>query len=169
MKNVISRIDAISERSGKLVAYLSVLMLVLMVGVVLVHGLKLNSNGLQESVIYLHSAIFLLGAAFTLKSDGHVRVDIFYRRFSERTKAWVNSLGHIVFLLPFCVFMFFISWDLVSTSWRVMEISTEPGGIPAVFILKTLIPLGALTLGLQSIAEILRSVLVLLACYSKDD
>jgi len=168
MENLISRIDAISERSGKLVAYLSVLMLVLMVGVVLVHGLKLNSNGLQESVIYLHSAIFLLGAAFTLKSDGHVRVDIFYRRFSEKTKAWVNSLGHIVFLLPFCVFMFFISWNLVSTSWRVMEISTEPGGIPAVFILKTLIPLGALTLGLQSIAEILRNVIVLLAWYAKD-
>ncbi|GAB1269737.1 hypothetical protein NBRC116493_29900 [Aurantivibrio infirmus] len=168
MKTVVSLIDGISERTGTLVAWLCILMLLLMVSVVAVHGLQLNSNGLKEAVIYLHSTVFLLGAAYTLKADGHVRVDIFYRRYSLRTKAWVNSIGHIVFLLPFCVFIFFISWDLVSTSWRVLEVSNEPGGLPAVFVLKTLIPVAAFSLALQGIAEILRSLILLLTLQSDE-
>jgi TRAP-type mannitol/chloroaromatic compound transport system permease small subunit len=90
-----------------------------------------------------------------------VRVDIFYSHFSARGKAWVNSLGGIVFLLPLCIFIALASWNYVADSWAIRETSPEPGGIPAVFLLKTLLPLMALNLLLQGLAEILRSALVL--------
>ena len=88
-------------------------------------------------------------------------MDIFYRDFSPRTKAWINSLGGIVFLMPLCVFILVSSWDYVAESWAIRESSPEPGGIPAVFLLKTLLPLLALNLLLQGLAETLRSALAL--------
>ncbi|MDH4039950.1 MAG: C4-dicarboxylate ABC transporter permease, partial [Gammaproteobacteria bacterium] len=84
-----------------------------------------------------------------------------YRNFSHRTQAWVNSLGGIVFLMPLCAFIGFSSWNYVSESWIVREVSPEPGGIPAVFLLKSIIPLMAFNLFLQGLAETLRSALVL--------
>lgn len=157
------RIDQLSELSGRMLAWLSLLMMVLLFTVVVLrYVFEIGSIGLQELVTYLHGTIFMLGAAYTLKHDGHVRVDIFYRNFSARGKAWINSLGGIIFLLPLCVYIFVISWDYVLQSWQIREVSTEPGGIPAVFLLKTLIPLMALNLGLQAIAEILRSALILI-------
>jgi TRAP-type mannitol/chloroaromatic compound transport system permease small subunit len=155
-------IDQLSELSGRVLAWLSLLMMLLLFTVVVLrYVFEIGSIGLQELVTYLHATIFMLGVAYTLKHDGHVRVDIFYRNFSDRAKAWVNSLGSIIFLLPLCIYIFIISWDFVLQSWQIREVSTEPGGIPAVFLLKTLIPLMALNLGLQAIAEILRSILVL--------
>jgi TRAP-type mannitol/chloroaromatic compound transport system permease small subunit len=103
----------------------------------------------------------MLGAAYALKRGAHVRVDIFYRRFSPRTRAWVDALGGIVFLMPFCLFVLGVSWQFVTESWAIREISSEPGGIPAVYLLKTLIPLMAINLLLQGIAETLRNALVL--------
>ena len=106
-------------------------------------------------------AILAGGAAYTLKTEGHVRVDIFYQRFSTRTRAWVNSLGGIVFLLPLCLFILGVSWNYVAESWAIRETSPEPGGIPAVFLLKTLLPVMALNLLLQGTAETLRNALIL--------
>ncbi|MCP3908748.1 MAG: TRAP transporter small permease subunit [Oceanicoccus sp.] len=155
-------IDQLSELTGRVLAWLSLLMMVLLCLVVILrYGFEIGSIGLQEGVTYLHASIFMLGAAYTLKHDGHVRVDIFYRNFSPRSKAWINSLGGIIFLLPLCVYIFFISWDFVLQSWAIGEVSTEPGGIPAVFLLKSLIPIMAINLGLQALADILRSALVL--------
>ncbi len=155
-------IDQLSELTGRLLAWLSLLMMVLLCLVVILrYGFEVGSIGLQEGVTYLHATIFMLGAAYTLKHDGHVRVDIFYRNFSPRSQAWINSLGGILFLLPLCAYIFFISWDFVMQSWEIREVSTEPGGIPAVFLLKTLIPIMAINLGLQALAEILRSAMVL--------
>lgn len=156
-------IDTATELSGRILAWLTlVMMLMLCLVVVLRYGFEIGSVALQEVVIYLHGTVFMLGAAYTLKHDGHVRVDIFYRLFSPRARAWVNSLGTIVLLLPFCVYVFIISWDFVGQSWLIREASSEPGGIPAVFLLKTLIPLMAINLGLQGLAEILRSAQVLI-------
>jgi TRAP-type mannitol/chloroaromatic compound transport system permease small subunit len=90
-----------------------------------------------------------------------VRVDIFYRGFSGRGKAWVNALGGVVFLIPLCLFIVGISWNFVSESWAMREVSTEQGGIPAVYLLKSLIPAMAINLLLQGIAETLRSALML--------
>lgn len=156
-------IDQLSELTGRILAWLSLLMMVMLcLVVVLRYGFEVGSIGLQEGVTYLHASIFMLGAAYTLKQDAHVRVDILYRNFSPRGKAWVNSLGGIIFLLPLCIYIFFISWDFVVQSWQIREVSTEPGGIPAVFLLKTLIPVMAINLGLQAVAEILRSAMVLM-------
>jgi TRAP-type mannitol/chloroaromatic compound transport system permease small subunit len=125
------------------------------------YGFNTASILAQELVTYLHGSLFMLGAAYALKQGAHVRVDIFYRNFSPRARAWVDSLGGIVFLLPLCIFIGGVSWDYVVESWSIMETSPEPGGIPAVFLLKTLIPLMALNLLLQGMAEIFRAALVL--------
>ena len=155
-------IDAFTERSGQLLAWLALGMaLMTTLVVVLRYGFNIGSIAAQESVTYMHGSLFLLGAAYALKSGAHVRVDIFYRGFSARTKAWVNSVGGIVFLLPLCVFILMSSWDYAGESWSMLETSAEPGGIPAVFLLKSLVPLMAITLALQGIAEILRKALIL--------
>lgn len=157
-------IDAFSNLSGRAIAWLTLAMMVITCIVVLLrYGFGIGSIALQESVTYLHALVFLLGAAYTFERDGHVRVDIFYRRFTPRQQAWVNALGSLLFLLPLSLFLFFISLDFVANSWEIKEISGEPGGIPAVYLLKSLIPLMALTLALQGLADLLRSLLILVA------
>jgi TRAP-type mannitol/chloroaromatic compound transport system permease small subunit len=130
--------------------------------VVLRYGFSIGSISIQESVIYMHGSLFLLGAAYALKVGAHVRVDIFYRNFSTRTRAWVDSLGGIVFLIPLCAFILISSWNFVSESWAMRETSAEPGGIPAVFLLKSLVPMMAITLALQGVAEVFRNALILI-------
>jgi TRAP-type mannitol/chloroaromatic compound transport system permease small subunit len=155
-------IDSFTERTGKALAWLALAMAILTTCIVILrYGFNIGSIVTQEAITYMHGALFLLGAAYALKTGAHVRVDIFYRKFSPRACAWVNSLGGIVFLLPLCIFIVISSWDFVSESWGMRESSAEPGGIPAVYILKTLIPLGAINLALQGIAEVLRSALEL--------
>lgn len=156
-------IDCFTEWTGRVLVWFTLaMMLILCLVVVLRYAFDIGAIALQEAVTYLHASVFMLGAAYTLKLGGHVRVDIFYRRFGPRAQAWVNSLGGILFLLPLCVYIFFISWEFVAQSWQIREVSTEPGGIPAVFLLKSLIPLMALNLGLQALAEVLRSAQVLI-------
>ncbi len=155
-------IDRFTDRSGRLLAWLVLAMaLVTTVVVVQRYGFNAGSIAAQEAVTYMHGCLFMLGAAYALKTDSHVRVDIFYRNFSPRTRAWINSLGGIVFLLPLCAFIGFASWNYVSESWLIRETSPEPGGIPAVFLLKSLIPLMAFNLFLQGLAETLRNALLL--------
>ena len=100
-----------------------------------------------------HSLVFLLGAAFTLKRDAHVRVDLVYQRLSPRARALADLVGTLVLLLPFCVFLFWVSLDYVGMAWSLRESSREPGGLPGVYLLKTLIPIAAALLGLQGIAH----------------
>lgn len=163
MRALVHQIDAFTNRSGRVLAWLALLMALLTALVVLLrYGFNIGSIAAQEAVTYMHGTLFMLGAAYALKSGAHVRVDIFYRSFSPRTKAWVNSLGGIVFLLPLCVFICGISINYVAESWAIRESSPEPGGIPAVFLLKTLLPLMALNLFLQGLAETLRNTLILI-------
>jgi TRAP-type mannitol/chloroaromatic compound transport system permease small subunit len=162
-QSLLNILDTISEITGRLLAWFSLLMMLMLCTVVVLrYGFSIGATALQEAVTYLHGSIFMLGAAYTLKHDGHVRVDIFYRNFSARGQAWINSLGAIIFVLPLCGYIFIISWEFVLQSWQIGEISTEPGGIPAVFLLKSLIPLMAVILGLQALAEILRNSLILI-------
>lgn len=162
LRSCVDFIDLVTDRFGRLIAWLGLGMAIITaLVVVLRYGFNIGSILGQESVIYMHGALFLLGAAYALKTGAHVRVDIFYRNFSPRAKAWVNSLGGIVFLMPLCTFIVISSWDYVGESWSMRETSPEPGGIPAVFLLKTLIPVAAINLALQGMAEILRSALVL--------
>lgn len=158
----VHHIDAFTDRCGRLLAWLLLFMAILTTCVVVLrYGFSIGSIATQETVTYMHGSVFLLGAAYALKTGAHVRVDIFYRYFSARTRAWINSLGGIVFLLPLCAFILVSSVGYAGESWAMRETSAEPGGIPAVFLLKTLIPLMAINLALQGLAEILRSALLL--------
>ena len=126
-------IDSVSRSVGNAVAFAAIAMaLVTTTVVILRYGFGQGAIAAQESVLYLHGALFMLGAAPTLLTDKHVRVDVFYRNFTDRQKHWVNTIGHTVFTLPFCTLIVFGSWGYVSESWSIMESSPEPGGIPAV-------------------------------------
>jgi len=162
LRATVRRIDAFTEYCGRLLAWLVLAMGLLTTLIVIMrYGFNTGSIAAQELVTYMHGSVFMLGAAYALKHDAHVRVDIFYRDFGPRAKAWVNSLGGILFLIPLCVFIAFSSWNYVAESWAIRESSPEPGGIPAVFLLKSLIPLLAFNLLLQGLAETLRSALTL--------
>jgi len=159
-------IDRFTEACGRMLAWLLLAMALLTPAVVLLrYGFNTGSIMAQEAITYLHGSVFMLGAAYTLKHDGHVRVDIFYRRFSPRGRAWINALGGIIFLMPLCGFIAVSSWDYVEASWIIRETSADAGGIPAVFLLKTLLPLLALNLFLQALAETLRSAATLIEAH----
>ncbi|MEJ2453116.1 MAG: TRAP transporter small permease subunit [Candidatus Thiodiazotropha sp.] len=155
--------DGINEFLGSAVSWVSLLMvLVTFVIVVLRYAFDLGWIWLQESVTYMHAALFLIGAAYTLKHEGHVRVDIFYRKFTPRTRAWVDLGGALFLLLPVCLFIFSVSWDYVAQSWELREGSREAGGLDGVYLLKSLILVMAALLVLQGLSQALRRLLVLL-------
>lgn len=162
MRACVHYIDIFTDWTGRMLAWLVLAMaLFTTVVVIMRYGFNVGSITTQEAVTYMHGCVFMLGAAYALKSEAHVRVDIFYRNFSPRAKAWVNCLGGIVFLMPLCAFIGFSSWDYVTESWLIRETSPEAGGIPAVFLLKSVIPLMAVNLFLQGLAETLRNAQVL--------
>ena len=162
LKTALSAVEKFTEVTGRFISWATVTMVILVVLVVITrYFLGLGSIALQESVTYLHCLVFMMGFAFTLKHDGHVRVDIFYRRFSPKRKALVNLIGGLLFLIPFCLLIFFISWDYVLASWVIRETSAENNGLPFIYLLKTLMLLMPVTLLLQGIAEIIRSGLIL--------
>ena len=119
-------------------------------------GMNLTSNSLIEGQWYLFSLLFLLGAGYTLLKNGHVRVDIFYNRWSKRKQAIANLIGSILFLIPFCILLFWASWSEVMNSWAILEISPDPGGLPR-YPLKTMILVSIVLLFLQGIAEIIKN------------
>jgi TRAP-type mannitol/chloroaromatic compound transport system permease small subunit len=149
----------IAETVGNAAAWLALaLVLVTFAVVVLRYLFQFGSIAMQESILYLHASLFLLGAAYTLKRDGHVRVDIFYRGFTPRGKALVDLLGSLLLLLPVCSFLLWVSWDYVAGAWALREGSPEAGGLPFVYLLKTLIPLAAALLILQGVSQALASL-----------
>lgn len=125
---------------GKAVAWLTVLMVLLTFAIVILrYGFNLGWIWVQESLTYLHVMVFTIAAAWTLQQDGHVRVDIFYASMTEPRRALVDLLGSVLFLVPFCIFVWVISWSYVGNSWKILETSGEAGGLPWIFILKSLI------------------------------
>ncbi|CAE7594306.1 unnamed protein product [Symbiodinium microadriaticum] len=144
------------------VAWLAVFMVLAQFIVVLMrYVFGLGSIAAQESIVYMHGFLFMLAAGYTLFHNGHVRVDVFYRAASDRYKAWINLLGALLFLLPFCYLIFDASWGYVLSSWEIFEGSRETSGIQAVFLLKTAIPLFAVLVGLQGLSQIIHSIAVL--------
>lgn len=162
LAKVVTFIDKVNETLGRLIAWLTLLIVVLTFVVVLLrYGFNIGSIALQESVLYAHASIFMLGAAYTLKHNGHVRVDVFYHRCSGKTQAWVNLFGTVFLLFPVMIFMAWISSDFIAASWNILEKSREPGGLAFVYLNKSLIYGLAFTLGLQGISEICRNILIL--------
>lgn len=151
-------VDALNERVGNATAWLLWLMAILtMAVVVLRYAFGVGGIVMQETVLYLHATLFMVGAAYTLRHNEHVRVDILYQRFSPRTRALVEIFGALIFLLPVCAFIFWTSIDYVLASWRVHETSTD-GGLPFVYVLKTLLLVMPVLLSLQGLAEIARNM-----------
>lgn len=154
--------DQITESIGRLIAWLTLIMVLLSFLIVLLrYGFNLGWIGMQESVLYFHGIVFMLGAGYTLKADGHVRVDIFYQKFSKKQKAMVDFYGGLLLLLPVCCAIFYVSIDYVMASWRIMEKSSEAGGLPLVYLNKSLIIALTIVLFVQGIAEIIRNYLIM--------
>ncbi len=166
----VQAVDVFTEWLGRLVAWLSLgMVLVTALVVLLRYGFDLGWIGLQESVVYMHALLFMLGAAYTLRRDGHVRVDIVYQRLNPRGRAWVDLVGCWCLLIPVCLFIGWIGWDYVAASWSVHESSREAGGLPAVFLLKSVILVFAATMLLQGLAQSGRAVLLLAGCPLPED
>lgn len=125
------------------------------------YALNIGSIAMQEAVMYMHGIVFMLGIPYTLKHRGHVRVDIIHQKLSTKGKAYIDTFGTLVFLFPVSIFLFLSSLDYVAFSWSVYETSAMPGGLPGVFIIKTLIPVMAILLFLQGIADLLRNLIIL--------
>lgn len=160
------RIDEISEKSGRALYWLTLGMVAVGAFNAIARymdrytGLGLSSNMWIELQWYLFSLVFLLGAAYTLKYDDHVRVDVLYSQLSRRGKAWINLLGTTLFLLPFCGVVLWMSIPFVSNSWAILEASSDPGGLPR-YPIKTVIPLALLLVMLQGVSLMIREVAVL--------
>jgi TRAP-type mannitol/chloroaromatic compound transport system permease small subunit len=156
-----SVIDRFSIATGHLLSWMTLLMVVVtFVIVVLRYLFDIGFIWLQESLTWMHACVFMLGAAYTLQREEHVRVDIFYREMSGKRRAYVNLFGVLLFLLPLCAFMAISGFDYAAASWRVAEESRNSGGLPypALPLLKSVLVIMPLTVGLQGIALLLRSV-----------
>jgi len=158
MRNLANSLERLTAAIGRAAAWLVVIVVVLEFALVVARYLfSLGSIWASETVIYAHAAMFLLAAAWTLQTNGHVRVDIFYANARPRTKALVDLAGAVVFLLPFAVVLLWLSTPYAARSWAVLERSQEASGLPLVFLLKTMIPVFAVLMGLQGVAQIIRS------------
>jgi TRAP-type mannitol/chloroaromatic compound transport system permease small subunit len=155
-------LDRVNGLLGPVVSWLALAMvLVTFLVVVLRYAFDAGSIALQESVTYMHATLFMLGAAYTLQQNGHVRVDIFYQRFSRRGRAWVDLLGTLILLIPICLFVLASSWHYVTESWAVHEGSREAGGLPYVYVLKTLLLIMPVLVLTQGLVWVLRNGLFL--------
>jgi len=162
MLTLAGTIDWLNAKIGRAAAWLCLAVVTIQFAVVVLRYLfGTGSIWLQETIVYSHAAMFLLVAAWTLKNDGHVRVDIFYTQASPRRKAAVDLCGALFLLIPFAAAVLYFSWPYVVRSWAIMEGSREASGLPLVFLLKTLIPVFAVMLMLQGAAQAVRAWAVL--------
>lgn len=164
MESLITGIDKFTETSGRAVSWL-ILGMVLLISydVAMRYLFQQGSVALQELEWHLFALVFLLGGAYTQKHDEHVRVDILYQsRFvSDRGRAWINIVGSLLFLFPFCILILITTWPFVENAFYYQEGSPDPGGLPYRFILKGAILLAFAMIMLQGLADLLRQIRVL--------
>ena len=154
MEKIETMIDQLSGTIGRFVSwFIFLMMLITALVVVMRYFINLGSITLQETIVYLHGSLIMLSIGYTLKMNGHVRVDVVNRNLTERQRHWVEVLGWIFFLLPVSLFLFITSLPYVAFSWSVLESSGAPGGLPGVFVLKTFIPVMAVLLFLQGLSQ----------------
>ncbi len=159
--NFCDSLDSINRNVGLTIRWFALVMVLVQFSIVMIRYLfGISYIFLGESVLYMHGALFMIGAGYTMLVDGHVRVDIFYASYSVRKKALINLLGHIFFLLPMCILIVIMSWRFVFNSWSIMEGALSVGGIPALYLLKTIIPLFCGLLIVQAIAAIARESMI---------
>lgn len=156
-------IDTLNEWVGRVVAWITLgLVLVVFADVIMRYLFRTSFVFVQELEWHLFAFIFLIGAGYTLRHDGHVRVDIIYQHLGPKAQAWVNVVGVLVFLIPGCLLVIITSWKFVLSAWSVLEGSPDPGGIPLRFLVKGCIPVGfsllllqGLSLGIHSLLQIM--------------
>lgn len=156
--------DRISEMTGRFVAWLTLVMVLLTaVIVVMRYAFDAGRIWMQESVTWMHAAVFMIGAAYTLLHEEHVRVDIFYRDMSPRRRAIVDLVGVVLFLLPMCGYLAYSAYDFAATSWSIRESSREPGGLPFPMIplLKSIVIVMPVAVALQGLSMLKRSLATL--------
>jgi len=162
IKRLCRGIDTLNTIVGRMVAWVTLLVvLVVFVDVVMRYAFNTSFVSTQELEWHLFGFIFLMGAGYTLLKDGHVRVDIFYQRLSPRGQAWVNLLGVLLMLLPGCYLVIVTGFGFAKTAWITMEGSSDPGGIPYRFVLKSCIPAGFILMALQGISLGLKSLMTI--------
>ena len=157
-KSYISFANKLNDFCGKSFAWLTLAMVLITISIVL-SKFFFNTSSIQieESVTYMFGMMFMVGVAYTLRHDNHVRVDIFYSKMSKRSKAWVDIFGTVVFLLPFCLFVLWFSFGPVIDSWGV-EGAKDTGGIPAIYVLRAFLLVMPVLLAIQGLANILTNL-----------
>lgn len=162
VRTIIRTIDSINGSVGSGVKWLTLLLVLITVyDVVMRYIFHAGSVYIQELEWHLFAANFMLAAGWTLLNEGHVRVDFFYARLSNKKKAWIDFLGSIIFCLPYCMLVIWASWPLIADSWSIWEGSPDPGGLPARYLLRTVIPVAFLLLGLQAIVQAVKSFFII--------
>ncbi|SFT55351.1 TRAP transporter small permease subunit [Sedimentitalea nanhaiensis] len=158
MLRLAESLDAVSRGIASVIRWFALAMVLIQFGIVVgryVFGV--NSIAVQEGVLYLHAALFMLGAGYTLLMDKHVRVDIFYARADAATRRRIDIFGHLFLLIPSMLVLLYWSWPSVRNSWAILEGPISVGGIEAVFLMKSLIPAFCVLLILQSLSCLARS------------
>lgn len=162
IRKYIQYMDTLNEKIGLFMGWLTTLLVLnVFYDTVMRYAFNKGHIWLQEMEWHIFSVIFLIGAAYTLKYDGHVRVDIIYTNLSTKTRAWIDLAGTFLFLIPFCLIVILSTWGFIVNSWAVQETSPDPGGLPMRYILKTMIPLGFILLIGQGLSEAGKSLLIL--------
>lgn len=162
MKFISQTIDRLNDLIGQSISWMAlILVFLIVVDVSLRYVFQFSSPAIFELEWHLFAALFLLGAGWTFKNDQHVRVDLFYQKFSGKGKALVNLIGSMLLLIPFCVVGFFESLDFAINSFKLGETSPDPGGLPARYVIKSCIPISFLLLGLQGFSVSLKSMMTL--------
>lgn len=152
-------IDQLNDYIGKTVSWLAlIIVLVIVIDVFFRYVFSITSSASFELEWHLFAALFLLSAGWALKEDKHVRVDVFYHRFTDKQKAIVNLTGSLLFLLPICIIGIGEGFQFTKNAWLIHETSPDPGGLPYRFLIKSTIPAGFLLLGLQGISQALKSL-----------
>jgi len=162
LERIAERLDAINRHTGRVIRWLALFMVLVQFAIVLlryVYGMSWIA--LDESVLYMHATLLMLGAGYTLLVDDHVRVDIFQAKAGPVGKAVIDLFGHAVLLIPTMLALLYWSWPSVRNAWAISEGAISVGGIPAVFLLKSLIPAFCVLLIVQSVACLLRNILTL--------
>lgn len=162
MKNIINLFDWISIKSGKAVSWLSALLVIVICFDVITRYLfNETQTWMPELEWHLFAAVFLIGAAYTFHDDAHVRVDLFYANKSEKWKAWINLIGILIFLVPWCLVVIRAANKYAYNAFLINETSPDPGGLPGRWIIKYMVVLGFLLLLLQAISVALKCILVI--------
>ena len=162
MNNFESLVDQIIDMVSMFLIYILLLMIGLIIlTIFLRYFFSVGSIAIQELIMYFHASIFMLGISYTYKENSHVKIDIFYNKLSKKNKIILSLIGDVLLIIPVAIFIILISFDMVSSSWNILEGSSEAGGLNLVFILKSLIPLSGFLILLQALSVLFKNLKVL--------